>query len=71
MTDRIRQRIDSLETQHRDLTARLNEARQTVSDASAMLLTIEGALAVLRDLLVPEEVKVPVGEEIKVAENDG
>lgn len=65
MTDRIRQRIDALESQHRDLTMARDQAQRTINETVPMLLQIEGALAVLRDLLVPAEVPI---EESKVAD---
>jgi uncharacterized coiled-coil DUF342 family protein len=65
MTDRIRQRIDTLEAQLRDVTARRDQAQTALSESMAAILQIQGALAVLRDLLVPVEV---AKEDTKVAE---
>ena len=56
MTDRIRQRIATLETQLRDVTARRDSAQVALSESNTMILQLQGALVVLKDLLVPEEV---------------
>lgn len=66
MTDRIRQRITTLEQQLREQTDRRDAAQQILSDANVAILHLQGALVVLKDLLVPEEA-VPV----EVAASDG
>ena len=58
MTDRIRQRIVTLESQLRDVTARRDSAQAALSESMTAILQIQGALVVLKDLLVPEEVPV-------------
>jgi predicted nucleic acid-binding Zn-ribbon protein len=57
MTDRIRERIATLETQLRDVTARRDEARGALQQLEIAIHQIQGALAVLRELVeaAPEE----------------
>jgi hypothetical protein len=69
MTDRIRQRIATLETQLRDVTARRDSAQVALSESNTMILQLQGALVVLKDLLVPEE--VPPGEDVERKAKDG
>ena len=69
MTDRIRQRIDTLERQLRDVSDRRDQAQAVLTESLTMIQQIQGALAVLRDLLVPVEVaKDAVKEDVKVDE---
>jgi hypothetical protein len=58
MTDRIRQRIAVLETQLRETTERRDQAQAILSESQTAILHLQGALVVLKDLLVPEEVVV-------------
>lgn len=67
MTDRIRQRIETLEKQLHETTQRRDQAQAVLNESFQLINQIQGALAVLRDLLVPTEVPT----EIVAKEADG
>ena len=64
MTDRIRQRIATLEQQLRETTDRRDQAQQVLQESMTAILQLQGALVVLRDLLTPAE--VPASELEKI-----
>ena len=65
MTDApsLRERLHALETQLRDQTARRDQAIQTANDAQAAILQLQGAIAVVTDLLTPRATGSPNDEE--------
>lgn len=70
MTDRIRQRIATLEQQLRDTTERRDQAQQVLQESMTAILQLQGALVVLRDLLTPAEVPTPSELAGQVAAGD-
>jgi hypothetical protein len=54
--DRIRQRLATLEQQLREHTDRRDAAQQALNESMPAILQLQGAIVVLKDLLVPEEV---------------
>ena len=55
MTDRIRQRIETLEQQLRDMTARRDQARTVLEQCEIAIYQMQGARAVLQELLADPE----------------
>jgi uncharacterized membrane-anchored protein len=51
MTDRIRERIATLEQQLREQTTRREQAHVMLNEATTAILQVQGALAVLQELL--------------------